>query len=448
MCSRLFSTRDRIDQADRMQSPSTSTIFEAERTASTKWAMKARIVFLLVMLIWVAATRYSIQLYAMLGAVMILIAVSYLHFRLADRYREMPWLPYAFYGFDVAFLICAIWGAMRFGFPDLPAGMLYYFNYFPFFFLVMVSTGLSLSPKVVLWTGGCIVLGWMGLYHVIDHPGSLDWGDIPPGLKGPEYLSFLLSPDWTAGGSRLQESIVIMGTSAVLALIVYRGRLLVQRQIEADKDRQAVRAAFGQYVPDAIADATVAAGGVLPPQERRASVLFCDLAGFTGLTHRLGPDQTVKVLNAYFDMVAREVGAAGGVITQFQGDAALAVFNAPSDLADYEAAAIRCGRTILSRCETQSFEGEQLMARIGVATGQLMAGTVGGEGRRGYTVHGDVVNLAARLESLNKELGSHMLIDGETAEALSEEVSAVAHRDTPVRGLVDPITVFAIPPIA
>ena len=428
-----------------MTSPTTGTIFQAERAAATKWAMKARIAFLLVMLVWVLVTRNSIQLYAMAGAVVILMAISYLHFRLVDQYQSMPWLPYAFYSFDVAFLIVAIWGAMQFGFSDLPQGMLYNFNYFPFFFLVMVSTGLSLSPRVVLWTGLCVVVGWMGLFFVIDHPGSLDWGDIPRDAQGEAYLAYLLSPDWNARGSRIQESLVIMGTAAVLALIVYRGRLLVKRQIAADKDRQAVRAAFGQYVPDAIADATVAAGGVLPPEQRRASVLFCDLAGFTPMTHRLGPVRTVTVLNAYFDMIAREVGAFGGVITQFQGDAALAVFNAPSDLEDYEAKAVACGQRILQQCVSTQFEGESVSVRVSIATGTLMAGTVGGEGRRGYTVHGDVVILAARLESLNKAIGSGLLIDEETAKALPDQTLLEKHPDRAVRGRAEPITVFAVP---
>lgn len=417
-------------------------IFARERVASTRLAMLGRLAVLATIAIWLGVTRNPPVVYHTLGACMLFALITGLHYRLAPCYAQMRWLPYVFYGLDVALVIGGIALSLLLFFDHVPPGMVYHFNYFPYFFLVLISTGMSLSPRVVLWTGLCIVAGWMMLFLAIDHPGSLDWNDIPPDATGQEFLSYILSTEWTGGFGRIQESIVILATAGILSLIVYRARRLVARQIESEKGRQAVREAFGQYVPDTVADAMIASGGILPPEQRRATVLFCDLTGFTAMTQRLGPERTVAVLNDYFDGVAACIGKHGGIITQFQGDAALAVFNAPTDLTDHERRALDAARDILETCAGTSFGGETMTPRIGIATGLLVAGPVGGAGRRGYTVHGETVNLAARLEAANKEHGTRILISAETAGAVGKDHALRAIDNVVLPGIAEPITAY------
>lgn len=423
----------------------TARLLSEERAASTRIAMWGRLAVIGLITLWMASTRQAPQLYHTLLACAVLAGITFLHLRLAGSYDRYRWLPYLFYGLDAVFLVVAAGLSTILIFYHVPPSTIYHFGYFPFFFLVLIGTGLSLSPRVVLWTGFCIAVGWLGLFAWVDGFSGLDWADMPSDAEGEVFLSYLLSPDWTDKFGRIQEAIIILAGAGLLGLIVHRMRSLVARQVAAERNRRAVREAFGQYVPASIADAMIASGGTLPPEEREATVLFCDLAGFTRMTGRLGPERTLKVLNAYFDMVAQAVGDQGGVITQFQGDAALAVFNAPSDLPDHEKSALEAARAIRAACADQDFDGERLACRIGIATGPLVAGSVGGAGRRGYTVHGDTVNLAARLEALNKATGTDILLDPRAAEAIGDATTFRVIEKQRIAGREDPVTVYAVP---
>ena len=159
---------------------------------------------------------------------------------------------------------------------------------------------------------------------------------------------------------------------------------------------------------------------------------------------RAGAVRTVEILNAYFDEVTRIIGARNGIVTQFQGDAVLATFNVPVEDAGHAGNAFEAARAILACVAGREFAGERIRVRIGINTGSLVAGNVGGGGRQSYTVHGDAVNLAARLEALCKEHGTSLLLSATTAKALPE-AKLVAVGDIAVRGLAEPVTVFSIP---
>jgi class 3 adenylate cyclase len=230
----------------------------------------------------------------------------------------------------------------------------------------------------------------------------------------------------------------------LIAVVMWRARTTLMRQLEAERDRATLSGIFGRFVPQAIVNAMIAGRGALAPVEREATVLFADIAGFTGMTERAGAARTVEILNAYFDEVTRIIGAHNGIVTQFQGDAVLATFNVPVEDAGHARNAFEAARAILACVAEREFAGERIRVRIGINTGYLVAGNVGGGGRQSYTVHGDAVNLAARLEALCKEHGTSLLLSAATAKALPE-AELVAVGDIAVRGLAEPVTVFSIP---
>lgn len=192
-----------------------------------------------------------------------------------------------------------------------------------------------------------------------------------------------------------------------------------------------------------VAGALLADAGAIVPQEREATVLYADIERFTSVAGALAPAEILRMLNAYFREVARIIHAHGGVVTQFQGDAVLAGFNLPAVVPDHARRALAAALEIRARLDALPLEGGlRLRMRIGVSTGRVIGGTVGGEEHVGYTLHGDTVNRAARLEELNKELGTRILIDGRTADLL---VGAAALRDqgaATLRGLGAPVRVF------
>jgi adenylate cyclase len=142
--------------------------------------------------------------------------------------------------------------------------------------------------------------------------------------------------------------------------------------------------------------------------------------------------------------VTRIIGAHDGIVTQFQGDGVLATFNVPIEDPNHARHAFQAAEEILACVAARKYADERIRVRIGLNTGSIVAGNVGGGGRQSYTVHGDAVNLAARLEALCKERGTSLLVSATTAKLLPE-VSLVAVGTIAVRGLTEPVSVFSIP---
>jgi adenylate cyclase len=151
----------------------------------------------------------------------------------------------------------------------------------------------------------------------------------------------------------------------------------------------------------------------------------------------------IQLLNEFFEAATEIVGSHRGVVVSFVGDADIAAFNAPLDLRDHADAAAHAGRTLLALVEDRRFAGETLKLRVGIATGPVASGTVGGTRRQSWTVYGDTVNLAQRLEGLNKTLGTRLLVSEATAARAKDhalrEVGSVI-----VRGRQQPAQVFTI----
>lgn len=207
--------------------------------------------------------------------------------------------------------------------------------------------------------------------------------------------------------------------------------------IKAVHDRERISSLFGKFLPASIARKLLASGtdsGVLPPQQCEATVLFVDIESFTTLCEELEPQQIISMLNAYFDCATGIIEEHGGIITQFQGDAILAVFNAFDELHDHADAALDSALAIQHAVETRQFDGLSIHCRCGVNTGRMIAGNVGASARLSFTVHGDAVNTASRLERENKELGTRILLSDSTRDLLSDPERVVKAGQIQLRG--------------
>jgi len=201
------------------------------------------------------------------------------------------------------------------------------------------------------------------------------------------------------------------------------------------QEREFVRVALGQFIPQPIAQRVLEDRGALAPLQREATILFTDIAGFSGIAEQLEPGEVMNMLNEYFTAVAGPIHAYGGMITQFQGDAVLAVFNMPLADEDHAANGLRAALGIQDILRSRRFVGGlELVTRIGVNTGAVVGGTVGDTEMIGYTVHGDAVNVAARLESLNKDLGTRLLVADRTRSLCGPEFTFEPIGATLLRG--------------
>ena len=209
------------------------------------------------------------------------------------------------------------------------------------------------------------------------------------------------------------------------------------------RDKERIRNLFGKYVPETVAERLLAQEGDLKPQHAVATILFVDLVGFTELSEKIKPEEIVCVLNKYFSDVVEVIERCGGVITQFQGDAILAIFNVPVADPRHAGQAVAAAREIHDTVDNRLFGGHQLTCRVGINTGEVIAGNVGAQGRMNYTVHGDAVNVAARLEQLNKEKGTATLVSQNTVDEAPEERFKKIGEVT-VRGKTHPIGIYTL----
>ena len=207
-----------------------------------------------------------------------------------------------------------------------------------------------------------------------------------------------------------------------------------------------IREVFGKYVPSSVAAQIVADRGQLEPTHATATILYSDIEAFTSIAETMPPEQVVQMLNEYFPAVIEPVERHAGVVNQFQGDAMLVTFNVPVADSAHADQAVCAALEMQQAVDGKQFAGAHLKTRIGIATGKVIAGNVGSGDRINYTVHGDAVNLAARLEQLNKEHGTRILVSAETVSLLQGDYRIEAMGAMDVRGKSAPVEIFALHP--
>ena len=213
---------------------------------------------------------------------------------------------------------------------------------------------------------------------------------------------------------------------------------------EAVQQLKVIRRVFGRYVPESIVGSIVSGQGELKPVQTTATILYSDIADFTRITESMLPEKVVGMLNEYFEATIAAITRYGGVVNQFQGDAMLVTFNVPVADANHADRAVQAAMEIQRIVNSRCFAGQQLRTRIGINSGKVFAGNVGAGDRLNYTVHGDAVNIAARLEQLNKQFDSSVLISAKSIELLSGNFPVESVGQAIIRGKTSKIEVFRL----
>ncbi|MET3913857.1 adenylate cyclase [Variovorax sp. OAS795] len=183
--------------------------------------------------------------------------------------------------------------------------------------------------------------------------------------------------------------------------------------------------AFSKFVPVDVINRLIAEGHALAPSgsPRRITVMFTDVEGFTSISESIPADVLVGLLTEYFNVAARVIAQHGGVIDKFIGDGIMVLWGAPADLQDAEYQA--CTAALQLHAEMAALNGRwraqglpEFRTRIGIHTGVVIAGVLGSNDRLAYTAFGDVINVASRIEGINKQLNTQTLVSEATFEAL------------------------------
>jgi adenylate cyclase len=209
------------------------------------------------------------------------------------------------------------------------------------------------------------------------------------------------------------------------------------------RDRRALHAAFGSYVDPEVADRILSEGQVLGGTAADATLMFVDVVGFTSYSERVSPEQAVHRLDEFYSLVVPLVSEHRGRVNKFIGDGLLAVWGLLEWGADAADDALGAARAIVAAID-ERFAGE-LQIGIGLNSGRVIAGTVGGGGRLEYMLIGDPVNVAQRVERLTRSTGDPILLSDATMQRLSAPPSDLERRgELSVKGKDRPLRVYAV----
>jgi adenylate cyclase len=359
-----------------------------------------------------------------------------LRLRLAYRNRLSEWMRYLSIVIDVSLLIGLIW-SFHLQYMQPPSFYLKAPTALYIFIFIALRT-LNFDARKVVTAGFVAVLGWMLLVAYVITADPRDT------MITHDYVHYLTSNSVLIG-AEIDKVISIAVVTAILAYAIARNRRLLTYAVTESASNQDL----ARFVPAEVANLIKTSDDGVQlgfGEPREATVLFLDLEGFTSLSERLAPEELVRTLNLFYAAVAEPLARRDGVINQFQGDAVLATFNAPRLNPDHAANAIHAALEIQTLLGARTFgDGLVLRARIGINTGIVIHGLIGTPDRLGYTVIGDEVNIASRLEALNKEYGTSIIVSEQTRERAGAERFACALLDeVQIRGRTTPTRIYRV----
>jgi class 3 adenylate cyclase len=212
--------------------------------------------------------------------------------------------------------------------------------------------------------------------------------------------------------------------------------------IDGLAERERIRDAFGTYLDEEVAEYILSEGFSEEGVELDVSVLFCDVRDFTRLASEMDAKEVVAALNGLFEVVVPIVARHGGHVDKFEGDGLLAVFGAPEAYPDHATRAVRAACAMAGAVNDRGEAGDGLKIGVGVNTGRVVAGAVGGAGRLNFSVIGDPVNVAARVEDETRRLDADVLITEATAAELSDQFDVSQRGSHELRGIDGQVTLY------
>jgi class 3 adenylate cyclase len=215
------------------------------------------------------------------------------------------------------------------------------------------------------------------------------------------------------------------------------------------RERDRVKEIFGRYVTSQVSEKVLKGDVHLGGERRRVTILFSDIRSFTTMSEQLTPEETVSFLNDYFSEMVDAVFEYGGMLDKFIGDGLMAVFGATDDRPDHATQAVRSALRMKSLLA--KFNGERTMRGlapiaigIGIHTDAVVVGNIGSRKRLEYTVIGDGVNIASRLESMNKELGTTILMSDSTHQEVKDAFVCQAKQQVRLKGKTKELTAYEV----
>ncbi|MGD9539138.1 MAG: adenylate/guanylate cyclase domain-containing protein [Alphaproteobacteria bacterium] len=433
-----------------------------EERFGIKLACIARLVAISVIEVWVIIQNWQLGLMAIGYFVLVLggfAAIGVAHLWLSGWRHRRPWHPYLLCAIDFCLLAYIIitpapgqYGAA------FPLPMLLRWDNELYFFVIMAGYALTFSPLLLLWSGVVAALAWTGaVLSIALRPPAFGIDLFGLDATQPEaWLPVVLDPNYVNPNAFITQIVVLIVTSGILALGVWRARRLVFRQVEVERERTNLARYFSPNMIDELARADQPLGAV---KSQDAAVLFADIVGFTHLSETLPPEQTMALLRDFHGRMAEAVFAHGGTLDKYIGDAVMATFGTPTPGPRDATNALSCAvamQDAVARWNRQrrSRAAPEIRVGIGVHYGPVVLGDIGGEQRFEFAVIGDTVNVASRLERLTRDLDLGIVVADALVRQVRREVGDgadaalqgfVEHPGRSLRGRVESVDLWGLP---
>lgn len=289
------------------------------------------------------------------------------------------------------------------------------------------GTSLLLTSAVMLFASIVAVRLALSLVHTV----------LTPVQELERVMDAVAEGDLTA---RVQPA-----TSDELADLGVRFNKMAQKMAQ----QEPIKAAFGRYVSSAVRDGILSGQIRLGGERREVTIVFTDIRDFTAWCERTSPEEVIQTLNAYYENLVQILVKHGGTVTRYTGDGVLALFGAPLDDPDHAwhavDAALEAHELLKKFNAIRHTAGAfELRTVFGIHTGTAVVGSIGYEARAEYTPIGDPANVANRIEGLNRQLGTSILISRTTYEYVADQVIVGKTAETPVKGRIEPVQVYEI----
>jgi adenylate cyclase len=419
-----------------------------EEQAGLRFAFRLRIVALLAIAAWLIYSVPMPRVLYYLGLIVLFIALGAAPFllrRLGGWWAASIGLVVLLDALLLTYALLAPNPLLETGWP--PQVTLRFHNVL-YFFVFLAGAALSYSPGLVLWSGAAAAAMWSaGVYLIWSRPDTIT--ETSGGLTDPNGF---LSPYFVNVVTWQNEVVLMLIVALLLAAAVWRSRRLVLRQVTAEHARSNLARYFSPNLVDQLARSDRPFDD---PRSQNAAVLFVDIVNFTATAEGMAPERVIALLRSFHRRMARVVFAHHGTIDKYIGDAVMATFGTPQPGPTDATNALHCAHGMLREVERWNAKrvargSSPLRIGIGVHHGPVVAGNIGDERRLEFTVIGDVVNVASRLERLTREHDAPIVVSGDFIEAVRREgesthdllAAFTADERSELRGRRSPVSIW------
>ncbi|MCG8335339.1 MAG: adenylate/guanylate cyclase domain-containing protein [Proteobacteria bacterium] len=322
----------------------------------------------------------------------------------------------------------------------LPSGAATYITGPPSYLYVflVIMTGFLFNPTLSVISGFIVGIEYFIVY-LISQPYLVQIS-----TPDPLQLQDLVHPS-----VYVIKSVMMIFCGIIVGILSKNTKKLINEILSEEKEKLVIDKLFGQFVSNEVKDKIIAEKRDMPGERKQVAILFSDIRSFTSYCEHNTPELIIEQLNEYFERMVFCITSHGGVIDKFIGDAIMAVFGGVIDLDNPSEKSLKAAEMMQSELKTLNEEWSakgfpQLQNGIGIHYGEVLQGTIGSKNRKEFTVIGDAVNVASRLEGLTKEYKTSIILSQDSYQQLkSSSRKNLANLDqTTVKGRKDPVIIW------